>query len=204
MHQVGGMIFGGYRLFITDKLSFEKNIHHSIEHGPVGNRFPVDYTSLAFYFSDSPPEEVMEPSLELSKVFLPDTLYIYPQLMDYNVFGDLDIKTTWKYGTGGQSYTFTPALDSWLRISLKEIPPGKYDLYLDVMKEPFGCDISLWQRQTPVSEWVSTFQDKEERVKDVYMTTIDIREFKNTLTFRFRTDKIKTGFILNRIKLIRK
>jgi len=91
-----------------------------------------------------------------------------------------------------------------LRVSLKEIPAGKYDLYLDVMKEPFGCEVSLWQRQTPVSEWISTRQEKEERVKEVFACELDIREFKNTLTFRFKTDKQKTGFILNRMKLIRK
>ncbi len=195
---------GGYRLFITDKISFEKSMFHTIEHGPVGNRFPVDYTSLGLYYSDTPANEVQQPTAELTKVFLPDTLYLYPQLMDLNVSADLDIKTTWKYGTGGLSYTLTPGHDSWLRVSLKEIPAGTYDLYLDVMKEPFGCEISFWQRQTPVSDWISTYAGKEERVKEVFACTLDIREFKNTLTFRFKTDAQKTGIILNRMKLIRK
>ncbi len=195
---------GGYRLFITDKISFNKSFFHSIEHGPVGNKFPVDYTSLGLYYADTPMHQLLVPDEALTNVFLPDTMYLYPQLMDYNVFGDLDIKTTWKYGTGGQSYILTPAKDSWLRISLKEIPEGKYDLLLDVMKEPFGCDVSLWQRQTPVSEWIASYQENEERVKDVFACELDIREFKNTLTFRFKTDKQKTGFVLNRIKLIRK
>lgn len=195
---------GGYRLFITDKLSFEKSLLHTIEHGPAGNKFPVDYTSLGLYYSDSPINEIQQPTAELTRVFLPDTLYLYPQLMDMNVSADLDIKTTWKYGTGGLSYLLTPGNDSWLRVSLKEIPAGKYDLYLDVMKEPFGCEVSLWQRQSPVSDWISTYQEKEERIKEVFACELDIREFKNTLTFRFKTDKQRTGFILNRIKLVRK
>ncbi len=195
---------GGYRFFIGDKLSFEESFYHSMEHGPVGNKFPVEYTSLGLYYSDSPAEKIIEPVATLTTVFLPDTLYLYPQLFDYNVFGDLDIKVTWKYGTGGQSYILTPALDSWLRISLKEIPDGKYQLFLDVMKEPFGCEVSLWQRQTQVTDWVATYGTNEERVKDIDMGEVDIQEFKNTLTFRFRTDQKKTGFVLNRIKLIRK
>ena len=40
---------GGYRLFLSDKISFNESFYHSIEHGPVGNQFPVDYTSLALY-----------------------------------------------------------------------------------------------------------------------------------------------------------
>ncbi|HPW63882.1 MAG TPA: DUF2961 domain-containing protein [Cyclobacteriaceae bacterium] len=195
---------GGFRLFITDKISFNKSLLHTIEHGPVGNQFPVDYTSLGLYYSDTPVNEVQQPTAQLTNVFLPDTLYLYPQLMDLNVSADLDIKTTWKYGTGGLSYTLTPGNDSWLRVSLKEIPAGTYDLYLDVMKEPFGCEVSLWQRQTLVSDWISTYAGKEERVKEVFACTLDIREFKNTLTFRFKTDIQKTGIIMNRMKLIRK
>ena len=56
---------GGYRFYISDKLSFENCIFMSIEHGPVGNKFPVDYTSLALYYSDTPVKEYTEPTNEL-------------------------------------------------------------------------------------------------------------------------------------------
>ena len=47
--------------------------------------------------------------------------------------------------------------------------------------------ISRWNNyQTPVSSWISTFQDKEERVKEVQGCTLDVGDFKNTLTFRFK------------------
>jgi hypothetical protein len=195
---------GGYRLYLSDKLSFEKSFYHSIEHGPAGNEFPVDYTSLGLYYSDSPVKEIKTPSAELSRVFLPDTLIIYPQLMDYNLFGNINVKTTWKYGTGGESYLFTPGNDSWLRISLKEIPQGMYSLFFDIMKEPYGCDFSLWQRQKPISDWLSACNGTEERVKDLYVCDIVIPELENTLTIRFKTDKQKSSLMLNRIILIRK
>ncbi len=35
---------GGYRLYLGDKISFEKNMYQSIEHGPVNNNIPVNYT----------------------------------------------------------------------------------------------------------------------------------------------------------------
>lgn len=195
---------GGYRLYLSDKLSFEKSFYHSIEHGPVGNEFPVDYTSLGLYYSDSPAEEITEPSEELSKVFIPDTLIIYPQLMDYNLFGNMDIKTTWKYGTGGESYLFTPGNDSWLRISLKEIPQGNYSLFFDIMKEPVGCYFSLWQRQKSISDWLSAYNETEERAKNLYVCNIDIPESEKTITIRFKKDKQKNSLLLNRITLIRK
>lgn len=195
---------GGYRLYLSDKLSFEKGFFHSIEHGPVGNDFPVDYTSLGLYYSDSPAKEIMQPSEELSKVFIPDTLIIYPQLMDYNLFGNMDVKTTWKFGTGGESYLFTPGNDSWLRISLREIPQGSYSLFFDIMKEPSGCDFSVWQRQKPVSDWFSSYNSDEERAKNLYVSDINIPETENTITIRFKTDKQKKSLLLNRLTLIRK
>jgi Protein of unknown function (DUF2961) len=195
---------GGYRFYISDKLSFEKSFYMSIEHGPAGNKFPVDYTSLAFYYSDAPAIESTSPTNELSKVYIPDTLIIYPQLMDYNIYGNLDIKTTWKYGTGGESYLFTPGTDSWLRISLADIPRGRYSVFFDVMKEPSGCDFSLWQRQTQLSGWISTYKTFEERYNHLYIGEIDHLDFINTITIRFRSDKQKSSLLLNRIILVKR
>jgi hypothetical protein len=140
----------------------------------------------------------------LSKVYIPDTLIIYPQLMDYNIFGNLDVKTTWKYGTGGESYLFTPGNDSWLRISLSDIPMGRYRVLFDIVREPTGCDFSLWQRQTQVSDWISTYQTKEERANDLYVCDLDHLDFINTITIRFRIDKQKSSLFLNRIVLIKR
>jgi hypothetical protein len=195
---------GGYRFFLSDKITFTKSFYHSIEHGPVGNQFPVDYTSLALYYADSPLENITEPSIQLTSVFVPDTLVVYPQLMDYNIFGSVDVKTTWKYGTGGETYFFTPEADSWLRISFEDLPDGKYSLFFDVMNEPFGCDFSLWQRQTQVSEWVSTYNKVEQRKDDLYLGDINVEDFKNTLTLRFRPEGEKKTLVLNRVRLIRR
>lgn len=45
---------GGFRFYTTDKLSFEKEFYMGIEHGMEGNTYPVDYTSVAFYYLDKP------------------------------------------------------------------------------------------------------------------------------------------------------
>jgi hypothetical protein len=192
----------GYRFYISDKLSFEKSFYMGIEHGPAGNKFPVDYTSLAFYYSDAPVHESKLPTNELTRVFIPDTLIIYPQLMKFNIFGNLDVKTTWKYGTGGESYLFSPGADSWLRISLENIPPGKYKVFFDIMKEPSGCDFSVWQRQTQLSGWISAYQKTEERNTDLYVCDLGNLDVANTITIRFRTNKLRNSLLLNRIMLI--
>jgi hypothetical protein len=195
---------GGYRFYLSDKLSFGKSFFHSIEHGPVNNNFPSVYTSLGFYYCDRPAEKITIPSEELTKVFIPDTLFIYPQLMDFTLYGKMNIETTWKFGTGGESYYFTPGEDSWLRFSMKEIPKGKYSLCFDLIKDQSGCDFSLWQRQRQLSDWISSHSSKEERQNDLYVCDITIPETYTTLTLRFRTDGRKERLLLNRIRLIRK
>jgi hypothetical protein len=71
------------------------------------------------------------------------------------------------------------------------------------MKEPFGCDFSLWQRQTAVSDWISTYSKDEERKFDLYVGDIDVEDFKNTVTLRFRPQGEKKTMALNRVMLIR-
>jgi hypothetical protein len=195
---------GAYRFYLSDKLSFEKSLWQSIEHGPVGNNIPADYTSLGLYYCDSPPAKITVPAAELSKVYIPDTLFIYPQLMNLTLYGRMNIETTWKYGTGGESYLFTPGQDTWLRISLKEIPKDKYSVDFDIIKSPAGCEFSLWQRQKQVSGWISSFSDSEIRIKDLHICDVAINEACMTLTIRFRSDKQKNSLMLNRIRLIRK
>lgn len=47
---------GGYRFFLSDKLSFEKSIYHAMEHGPLNNT-PAMYTTVAFYYRDKPKQQ---------------------------------------------------------------------------------------------------------------------------------------------------
>ncbi|MBI5010170.1 MAG: DUF2961 domain-containing protein [Bacteroidia bacterium] len=195
---------GGYRLFVSDRISFEKSFYHSIEHGPVGNAFPADFTSIGLYYCDSPPENIIIPTNELTTVFIPDTLILYPQLLELTLYGSIDIKTTWKYGTGGESYLFRPGGDSWVRISLRDIPEGNYSMYFDIMKEPDGCDFSVWHRQSQLTDWISGYSRNEERVNNQYICDLDLDHLNNTITTRFRTGDGRTGMLLNRIMLIRK
>jgi hypothetical protein len=60
---------GGYRFYLNDKLSFEKSLHHSMEHGPVGNKIHSGYTSIGFYYAATPPSSILMPEENLCKIF---------------------------------------------------------------------------------------------------------------------------------------
>ncbi len=76
---------GGYRFFLSDKMSFEKNIRHSMEHGPEGNEFPVDYTSVAYFYNSSPLTERMEPTEHLREVYIPQEPFLRPNTKEFDI-----------------------------------------------------------------------------------------------------------------------
>lgn len=196
---------GGYRFYMTDKIPFRNRIVQQMEHGPEGNRFPLWNTSVAYYYCDSPIlQKGLIPNNESAVVYQPDTLIVYPQLMEYVVWDKISMEPVWVYDTGGYSFIYTVNNDSRLRVSLGDIPNGNYAIYLDLTKYGEGCSFSIWQRQTQISEWIDTYHSEKQRIKSLYSCNINIDEFKNSLTFRFKTSNILNKLFLSRLILIKK
>lgn len=184
---------GGYRLFLSDKMPFTQSIHHSIEHGPDGNRYPADYTSVAFYYADAPVSTGTKPENSLTKVYLPDTLMVYPQLMRLTFDGAIT-----KDGD-----RFTAKNGGLMRIDLSEIPSGKYQLFADAETNPNGADIEFWQRQTKMNDFVSFSSADKKEVKMMPLTPLVINEFSNTITFHFKKNDAKNSIIIRRLVLVK-
>ena len=193
---------GGYRFYLSDKLSFAKDIYHSIEHGPANNDVSVVYTSVSFYYSNSAVSKIVTPETVSTRVFIPDTLALYPQLLDYAVGESICAEAIGMYGTGGPNFNFTVNSDSKLRINLKDVLPGSYRLFVDYQEGEKGCFFSIWQRQTKLSEWISTEALAKKRIEQKYLCDIKIDELINTVTIRFKAVK-QHEFFLNRLLLIK-
>ena len=195
---------GGYRLFLTDKIPFTKSIHHSIEHGPEHNMEPGTYTSVAYYYSDTPPASVISPASVYTKVTLPDTMMVYPQLLTLNTFGDVTIQRRWLYHTGGESVIFTTYGETGIRVHLQGVPDGHYKILLDYAQQPNGCAFSLWQRQTPLTDYRSSYATDTIRLDPAYLNDVELTALNHTLTLRFKTEGERNQFFLNRIILVRR
>ncbi|MDO3643862.1 glycoside hydrolase family 172 protein [Mucilaginibacter sp. L3T2-6] len=184
---------GGYRLYLNDKLSFSKSIFHSIEHGPKGNKIPVDYTSVALYYADAPPQTVMKPDNAHTRVYVPDTLIMYPQLMR---FAFLDIKGM-KEADGG--FNFTAEDRGRINISLNELPAGRYKVYADMINDKEGAEVSLWQRQTQLGEWISVNSPKKKLKQHIYLGDMSLGELKSSLTLVLKTNGDNNKLTLTRL-----
>ncbi|SEL64499.1 Protein of unknown function [Chitinophaga rupis] len=197
---------GGYRLFLSDKIPFEKNIFQSIEHGLSAKGFPVDYTSLSFYYGDRV-NASQQPTNELTRIVGPDTLMLYPQMMKYTIWGSVDLHAIGMFPIGGRSCIYSANDESRLKVFLDEISPGKYTLFADLVKYPSGCSFSVWQGQTQVSQWINTNQTDTARVKLLPVCDLEVRNLPaalNSMTVTFRTLPGKNGLFLNRFVFVRR
>lgn len=185
---------GGYRLFLIDKMPFKKKILHTIEHGPEENNKPVDYTSVALYYADAiVAKQMQKPSNSLTKVFIPDTLMVYPQLMQYSLSGQVKIDgNLWQSSNGGQ-----------IKIDLSALPKGSYKLFADMEKVPEGAEFTIWQRQKQVSNTLSGYAQDRKKESSSYLCNIDLDDFKDAITFHVKDDSLKNKLIIERLILVR-
>ncbi|MEP7144338.1 MAG: glycoside hydrolase family 172 protein [Ferruginibacter sp.] len=182
---------GGYRLFLPDKMTFEKSINHTIEHGPENNNIPVDYTSVAMYYASAQVNRSQLPANELTTVYVPDTMMVYRQLMEFSFDGTFTM----------DGNSFIARNGGHLKVGLSDIPHGNYQLYADGETSDDGATISLWQRQTRISDNISFFSSGKIR-KKIYLGDIAIDEFRNSITIHFNADENKKVNI-ERLILIR-
>lgn len=193
---------GGYRLFLSDKIPFYKSFYHSIEHGPDNNNIPAIYTSLGLYYGEGPAKSV--PVTETSTIFIPDTLLIYPYLMNILPGSGITVKHLSPYHTGGQSTVYTADHESFIRFSLEDIPEGEYELLFDYDKLPTGAKIRLVQRQMKVADWTDTYASQTKRFSMEKIGSVVRTPFTKTITVGIKPEDNRNQFFLSRILLVRK
>ncbi len=190
---------GGYRFYLTDKITYQNHFLHSIEHGPQGNKYPVDYTSIAFYYSDRPPAQFTEPEEKLREVYLPDTLIITPDLLKvtvglYNAVSRID------WG----KFLFHGKDESVLVIHLDEIPKGNYKLYISYLKNQKGCDFSIWQRQKRVSARINSQADDEILIEKQYVGDIVLNKDYSSISIMKESLQTDDQLILTNMMFVKK
>ena len=187
---------GAYRFFLADKMTFENEIFHGIEHGPEGNEFPVDYTSVALFYSNTPLKSRMEPTEELRRVYLPREHVYFPQLMDITAGGGIQI-------VNDRGIRMNTQNGGMARIMLNDVPEGKYKLSISYFEKPEGADFQVWQRQKQLSDWQTSKNPAEKHRDKISVAEIELTKQTNSITFHVRRNENGTQFELDRIYLER-
>ncbi len=187
---------GGYRFFLADKMSFEQEIFHGMEHGPEGNQFPVDYTSVAYFYLDRPLKSRIEPTPGLREVYLPGEHVYFPQLMDATPGGNVAV-------IQDRGLRMNTGDEGMVRIMLNDVPEGKYRVAISYFEKPDGADFRIWQRQKQLTEWKPTKNTAEKLIEKAEVGEIDLTKQTNSITFQVRKNGTGEQFELERIFLSR-
>lgn len=187
---------GGYRFFLSDKMPFEKEIYHGMEHGEVNNNFPVDYTSVAFYYADRPLDNRMDPTETLREVYLPDTHVYFPQLIEITL--EKGIQVIFDRGLSLTSFG-----KGVVRVKLTDVPEGKYRVLLNYHESPRGADFQIWQRQNQLSGWISTKTENDGYRERVHVGDIQLTPQTNSISVHVRDNGKSNLFELTLITLER-
>lgn len=170
---------GGYRFFMTDKVTFDKNLLVTIEHGPEQNRFPVDYTSLAFYYGSKPAECGVFPTEELRTVYEPSTHIFYPQLMNLSIGHGLKVENKDRLIADTEN-------EGMVRIMLDEVPEGVYKIKLTYYKTPDGGAFEVWNRQKQIKSWEDVYSKTEEKMEDAELGIFTLTRHTNSISIKVK------------------
>lgn len=192
---------GGYRYFLTDKISFNKSLLQTIEHGPQHNLFPSDYTSVSYYYCDRNNAPTVFPDNKNTTIYQPDTLEFYPQITPSAINGNINIEAKWDGPAQKMFYTVNDA--SLIKFYFKDIPEGNYTVYINYDKGIDAAEFSVWQTQTQLSGWKNGYASSTEKFQTQEAGNVHINPLNQTLSFRFKTTAERNKFKLAKIIFVR-
>lgn len=159
---------GGYRIYVTDKLPFYKNIYHSMEHGPVNNNRPVNNTSVAMYYADKAVQVNTAPANENTKVFLPPTYTFYPAFLKHLTYNGNYIFRDGRAAINDKQASLT--------INVDEVPAGKYKLYMHkVMSQVKNLEVRIADN-ADIQQWRSIHLNAGNTAEEIYLGEVEIRK----------------------------
>ena len=143
---------GGYRFMVADKMSFREEIFCGIEHGPEGCRYPVDYTSVAFYYGDSPAETQSDPEVvSLREVFVPRKHKFIASKMHFVASPSITLQEM-----GGGGFLCTCEGSGSVGFTIGGLPPGPCRIFAEVQPVEDGMEISLQKDGLQLGDWKSS------------------------------------------------
>ena len=203
---------GGYRFLLSDKISFEREINMSIEHGPDHNKVPVDYTSVAYYYCDRPPVSNNLPPMGLLEKIKSPTLQEYwlallpiKALSSGASISNENCKDA-KFGKSYEVFKLVAPEDGFAKFELEVPSNGEYTLYMSYFKGPDGCPFEINQRQIPIKR-IDGYASENTFIEKENIGSLFIKEGTNTITVTIKDKPNKSGnntFLVHRIYLEKK
>jgi hypothetical protein len=201
---------GGYRFYIPDKVTFQKSFQLTIEHGPEGNKIPVDYTSVAFYYCNRPPFENNVPDARLLSEIKPPSILEYWLAMlpiKASSSGSTISNERWTDSKSKVNYNvlrFSARENGFVKFELEVPSNGEYKLFMSYFRGTECSAFQVTQRQIPLKKVIEGYSEENTFIDKDYIGTFFIKEGTNTITVTLKenSDQYRNkSFVLYRIFL---
>ena len=178
----------------------------TIEHGPEGNKIPVDYTSVAYYYCDRPPVSNNLPTMELlKKINSPKLQEYWLALLPIKALSSgatisnedcKDSQSDKKY----EVFKLVAPSNGFAKFELEVPSNGEYKLYMSYFKGPDCGQIEINQRQIPIRR-IDGYADENTFIEKELIGLLNIKEGTNTITVMLKDKSAKNIFLMHRLYL---
>jgi hypothetical protein len=186
---------GGYRLMLTDAVSFDKSLVQTIEHGGENNAVITDYVGVAYYYADRPQSMKRDAPSLAQRLVKDPTRLIYGAhwnmpLGTFGLSGCTMTRGDVKVGDGGVHVISLKAsgafgfADSHFGFRADIPAAGRYKVYVDAVKGPGGGQLRLSNGTVFLGPTVDFYAAANTREKQIYVGEFDAVEGENLLFFQ--------------------
>ncbi len=186
---------GGYRFLLTDAYAFRESLVQTIEHGPVGNKFPSDYTAVTFLYSDTNPAARNPlPKLKERRVADPDRVVFTPGwttpihafswsnailLKTDDKIGDEQLRHLSLRAEGGE--VFGPHYISFIC----EMPAaGRYKVWIEAIKGPTQGVVQIFKNEVGQGEAADLYAPERVKSGVLPLAELELKEGDNRVMFK--------------------
>jgi hypothetical protein len=192
---------GGFRHYFSDKLNFRNDFSLTIEYGPVGNKFPVDYRSVAFFYGEHP-DPGLTPSVNLTLYPSPPAIRYQGYLLNILSFRNGSLFNGDRVGRN-RVLTMQPTIGAepmLIKIELEAPEDGDYIVYASWYQNNMKGEVRFMQRQVAMSEWKPIPFGEKDYVQREPIGILRIREGSGTITIHLKADA-ESRFMLHELIL---
>ena len=186
---------GGYRLFLGDAYVYRQNLQQTIEHSGEKNNIPTDYCSVAYLYSETPPE----PAVTLPA--LKERLVLDPQEVIFPAWWQTPMHA-WSFDRASlmrkkqkidneevRYLSLTAEGADWFGphflSPICELPAtGRYAVFIEAIKGPTQGQVQLFQNENPVAEPVDLYADSPRKSGRLCLGELELKEGRNNLMLK--------------------
>lgn len=186
---------GGYRFLLSDAYVYADGIRSTIEHGPVGNKFPTDYASTTYFYAENHPIDLPPvAALAERRVSDPESVVFTPgwttPIHAFSWSNAVLQKKDDKIGAENLRHLSMRAEkrevfgDHYISFICEMPAAGKYQVSLQAIAGPSQGKVQLFRNEVGVGQIADLYSAERRKTEELLMGELELKEGDNRVMFK--------------------